>query len=96
MVSPMAYSVIKGGIMSGTRYLASWFGPTGIRANTVCPGGVYNRQDRRFVKSYESRAPLRRMARPDEIASAVIFLLSDAASYITGSTITVDGGWTII
>lgn len=95
MVSPMAYSVIKGGIINGTRYLASWFGPKGIRANVVCPGGVFNYQDKKFLKNYEGKVPLRRMAKPEEIASASIFLMSDAASYITGSTMVVDGGWTI-
>lgn len=96
MVSPMAYSVIKGGIISGTRYLASWFGPKGIRVNVLCPGGVFDGQHKKFLKNYEGKVPLRRMARPDEIASATIFLLSDAASYVTGSSLVVDGGWTIV
>jgi NAD(P)-dependent dehydrogenase (short-subunit alcohol dehydrogenase family) len=96
MTSPMAYAAIKAGILNGTRYLASYFGPCGIRVNSVCPGGVFDRQPRRFVDNYERKVPLKRMARPEEIAGVVLFLASEAASYITGTTLCVDGGWTIV
>ena len=96
MTSPMAYSAIKGGINSLTRYLASYFGPFNVRVNSVCPGGVFNHQAPAFVKSYSNKTPLKRMGKPDEIAAVVLFLASDAASYITGSNIMVDGGWTAI
>lgn len=96
MTGPMAYAAIKAGIISITRYLASYFGPSGIRMNTVCPGGIFDQQQAEFVKQYEHRTPLRRMGRPEDVASAVLFLASDAASYITGQTLMVDGGWTII
>ncbi len=95
MTMPMAYSVIKGGIVNFTRNLASYYGPFGIRVNNVCPGGVFDHQDKNFVKKYEQKVPLRRMARPEDVASAVLFLASEAASYITGATLMVDGGWTI-
>ena len=92
--SPMAYAAIKGGVVNLTRYLAAYFGKYNIRVNTICPGGIFNNQDKKFVKNYEYRAPLARMGTPQEVASTALFLASDASSYITGATIMVDGGWT--
>lgn len=96
MTMPMAYAAIKGGIVSVSRYLASYFGKYNVRINAICPGGVYDNQDEIFVQNYSKRTPLNRMARPDEIASVALFLSSDAASYVTGATVMVDGGWTAI
>ena len=96
LTSPMAYCAIKGGIVNLSRYLASYFGEFNVRVNTICPGGIFDNQNETFVKNYERNTPLRRMGKPEEIASAVLFLASDAASYITGATIMVDGGWTAI
>lgn len=96
ITSPMAYAAIKGGIVNLTRYLAAYFGPGGIRVNTVCPGGVFDKQNKRFVKNYSHKVPLKRMANTEEIASVVVFLACEASSYITGSTVMVDGGWTIV
>ena len=94
--SPAAYSAIKGGIINFTRYLASYVGKYGIRANCVSPGGIKDQQHPSFVEQYEKKTPLKRMARAEEIAPAVAFLLSDDASYITGHNLMVDGGWTAI
>lgn len=94
--SPMAYSAIKGGIANLGRYLASYFGEFNVRVNTICPGGIFDNQNEVFVKNYCKQTPLKRMGKPEEIASAVLFLASDAASYITGTTLMVDGGWTAI
>lgn len=94
--SPAAYSAIKGGVINFTRYLASYYGPKGIRVNCVSPGGIVNSQHESFIKRYEAKVPLRRMARPEDISPAVSFLLSDDSSYVTGHNFVVDGGWTII
>ena len=67
-----------------------------MRINSICPGGVYDSQGEVFFQRYSRRTPLKRMARPDEIASVALFLSSDAASYVTGATVMVDGGWTAI
>lgn len=96
MTSPAAYSAIKGGIINFTRYLASYYGADGIRVNCVSPGGIFNDQHPNFVKQVEKKIPLKRMSRPEEIAPAISFLLSDEASYITGHNLIVDGGWTAI
>ncbi|MDO8580732.1 MAG: SDR family oxidoreductase [Candidatus Omnitrophota bacterium] len=96
MSGEISYSAIKGGIVNFTRYLASYFGPNGIRANCVCPGGVFDHQDKQFVRHYEHKVPLKRMAKAEEIASAVLFLACEASSYVTGTTLMVDGGWTIV
>ena len=94
MVMPEPYAAIKGGIISHTRYLAARWGDRGVRVNTICPGGVANRQPQSFVDAYALRTPLRRMADPGDIAHPVVFLASAAAAYITGTIIPVDGGWT--
>jgi len=96
MTTPAAYSAIKGGIISFSRYAASYYGKNGIRVNVVCPGGVFDNQNEIFVKNYNLRTPLGRMAKQGEIASPVLFLASEAASYITGATLMVDGGWSCI
>ncbi|MEI6522770.1 MAG: oxidoreductase [Bacteroidota bacterium] len=96
MTSAAAYSVIKGGIVNFTRYLASYFGKNNIRVNTVSPGGIFNNQNPEFVKKYEKKTPLARMGKPEDIAPAISFLLSDSSSFITGQNIIIDGGWSII
>jgi len=97
MTENMSYSVIKGGITNFTRLAASAYGKFGIRINTVCPGGVEDgKQEKIFLKNYRKRVPLKRLAIPREISSVYLFLSSDAASYVTGSTVVVDGGWTCI
>lgn len=96
MTMPAAYSAIKGGIVNFSRYLASYFGPDGIRINCVSPGGIFDNQNEIFVSQYEQKVPMRRLGMPVDIAPAVSFLLSDDSGYITGQNLIVDGGWTAI
>ncbi|HYX06101.1 MAG TPA: SDR family oxidoreductase [Bacteroidales bacterium] len=96
MTSPPAYTPIKAGISMYSKYLASYYGGDGVRVNAICPGGVFNNQPKSFLEKYSSKTLIGRMAKPEEIARPVVFLLTEAASYITGAEITVDGGWTAI
>ena len=92
----MTYSIIKGGIISLTRQMASYYGKYNIRINNLCAGGVFDYQNKTFVNNYTKKTPLKRLANKEEIAKTTVFLSSDAASYITGSTLVVDGGWSIV
>lgn len=93
--SHSVYPVVKGGIISLTRYLAAYWGEKNIRVNCISPGGVYHDgENEAFVKKYSEKVPLGRKASLNEVASSVVFLASDESSYITGQNMIIDGGWT--
>jgi len=90
--NPLVYGASKGGLQQLMRYLATLWAPA-IRVNCVSPGGVYQEQSKEFIRRYEQRTPMKRMATTADIVGPVIFLASDAARYVTGQNILVDGGW---
>tara|TARA_B100000029_G_scaffold516620_1_gene631838 strand:- start:64400 stop:65182 length:783 start_codon:yes stop_codon:yes gene_type:complete len=96
MKQPPDYTFVKGGMINFTRYLATYYGKQGIRANCICPGGYFDEQPTPFIERYENRVPLGRMLDNDDLKGAVVFLASEASKYITGTTLMVDGGWTAL
>ncbi len=91
-VKPVTYSVIKTGLIGLTKYLATYWAKKGIRVNAISPSGVFNDQDYIFVQRIIKSIPLGRMANKEEYKSSIIYLLSDASSYMTGFNLVVDGG----
>ena len=99
----MSYSVIKGGIINLTKQIASYYGKYNIRINTLSPGGLKGpvagasrKQEKQFIKNYSKKTPMARLGNSDEIATSALFLASEASSYITGTNLIVDGGWSSI
>jgi NAD(P)-dependent dehydrogenase (short-subunit alcohol dehydrogenase family) len=104
-MNPPGYSASKAALLALTRYTASFWGPDGVRANAIAPGPFSNTKDQGensvregdpFIEKLKARTCLRRIGRPEELAGALLYLASDASSYVTGQTFVVDGGWTIV
>ncbi len=93
-VKPITYSAVKSGVIGLTRYVATYWASQGVRCNVICPGGVEVDQNPAFIRDLSSRIPMGRMAQPNEYQGAVVFLLSNASSYMNGSVLAIDGGRT--
>lgn len=91
---PVAYAASKSGLLNLSRYLATYWAQRHVRVNMLTLGGVFNNQDQEFLTAYCARVPMGRMAREEEYNGAVVFLLSKASAYMTGSNLVIDGGWT--
>lgn len=93
-VKPVTYSIVKSGLIGLTRYLSTYWADKGVRCNAICPGGVENGQSENFLRSVSSRIPMGRLANVDEYQGAIVWMVSDASSYLNGSIISIDGGRT--
>ena len=93
-VKPVSYSVVKHGMIGLTKYLAIYWADKGIRVNTLCPASLSNGQDEEFIAKISNLIPLGRMSDPDEYVCTILYMISDAATYMTGATVVLDGGRT--
>lgn len=93
---PVAYSTSKGGIVMFTKQLSVYWSKYNIRVNAVTPHGVYNNHQKQFDDNFSARSPMKRMSQKEELVGPLLFLLSEASSYVTGHNLIVDGGWSVI
>lgn len=95
IIKPVSYSVVKHGLIGMTKYLATYWAKKGIRVNTLCPASLENGQDPEFIEKISDLIPMGRMSKPEEYPATVLYMLSEASSYMTGATVLLDGGRTI-
>jgi len=93
-VKPITYSVVKSGLIGLTKYLATYWAQKNVRCNAICPGGVFNDQNEEFLNKIHKLIPMARMAQPDEYKGIIVYLASDASSYMNGAVVSIDGGRT--
>ena len=93
-VKPITYSIVKTGIIGLTRYLSTYWAEQNVRCNAICPGGVENGQSTDFLEDVSSRIPMNRLAQADEYQGTLLWMLSDASSYLNGAIVPVEGGRT--
>ena len=94
-VKPVTYSVVKSGLIGLTRYLSTYWADKGVRCNVMCPGGIENGQSDEFLDKVKTRIPMGRLAKSDEYQGTLIWMLSNASSYLNGAVVPVDGGRTV-
>ena len=94
LTTPAVYSTTKSGLLGLSKYISTSFGKYNISSNILSPGGVFDNQEKRFVKQYSKKVPLGRMAQWKDYNGAILYLCSDASNYMTGNNLIVDGGWT--
>lgn len=92
--NPLAYTASKGGVVMLTKYLGAYWASRGVRVNAVTPHGVWNHHEDEFVDRFSAMSPMKRMSKAQEVVGSVLYLASDASSYVTGSNLLVEGGWT--
>ncbi|MBQ7066436.1 MAG: SDR family oxidoreductase [Lachnospiraceae bacterium] len=95
IIKPISYSVVKHGMIGMTKYLATYWAKKGVRVNTLCPASLENGQDPEFIEKISNLIPMGRMSKPEEYPATVLYMLSEASSYMTGATVLLDGGRTI-
>lgn len=95
IIKPISYSVVKHGMIGMTKYLATYWAKKGIRVNTLCPASLENGQEPEFIEKISNLIPMGRMSRPEEYPATILYMLSEASSYMTGATVLLDGGRTI-
>lgn len=96
IIKPISYSVVKHGLIGMTKYLAAYWGDKGIRVNTLCPASLYNGQNEEFIEKISELIPMGRMSSPEEYVCTILYMISESSSYMTGATVVLDGGRTII
>ena len=96
LVKPVSYSVVKHGILGLTRYVAAYWAKHNVRCNAIAPGGIFNNQPKNFLRKVSKLIPMGRLAKKDEYESSILYLISDASSYMNGAVVSLDGGRTII